>query len=76
MRSDDAADDISQLVDNERGDYTGIVAYYGSASSPEKVTQGDQANPKRLTYLYKNQATATRAAEREFKRLQDEKSTT
>lgn len=70
------ADDISQLVDNERGDYTGIIAYYGSASSPEKVTQGDQANPKRLTYLYKSQATATRAAEREFKRLQDEMSTT
>ncbi|WP_000461122.1 contractile injection system protein, VgrG/Pvc8 family [Acinetobacter baumannii] len=69
------ADDVSQLIDNERGDYTGIVAYYGSAKSPEKVTQGDQSNPKRLTYLYKNKITASKAAEREFKRLQNEKST-
>lgn len=67
------ADDVSQLIDNERGDYTGIVAYYGKAKSPEKVTLGDQSNPKRLTYLYKNKITASKAAEREFKRLQEEK---
>ncbi|MBK0062609.1 MULTISPECIES: contractile injection system protein, VgrG/Pvc8 family [unclassified Acinetobacter] len=68
------ADDISQLIENERGDYTGIIAYYGSPKSPNKVTQGDQSNPKRLTYLYKTKITATKAAEREFKRLQDENS--
>lgn len=69
------ADDVSQLIEDERGDYTGIVVYYGTAKSPEKLTQGDQSNPKRLTYLYKNKITATKAAEREFKRLQDEKGT-
>ena len=34
------ADDVSQLIEDERGDYTGIVVYYGTAKSPEKLTQG------------------------------------
>ncbi|WP_038343016.1 contractile injection system protein, VgrG/Pvc8 family [Acinetobacter sp. A47] len=64
------ADDLSQLVDSERGGYTGIIAYYRNGKNTAKVTKGDLSNPKRLTYLYKNINTATKAAEREYKELQ------
>lgn len=63
------ADDLSELIDDERGDYTGIVAYYKDGKNTVKVTSGDQSTPKRLTYLYKNKNTATRAAEREYRQL-------
>lgn len=67
------ADDLSQLIDDEQGDYTGILAYYKDGKNTPKVSKGDQTKPKRLTYLYKNKATATTAAEREYKALQAEK---
>lgn len=67
------ADDLSELIDDERGDYTGVLAYYKDGKNTPKVTQGDQATPKRLTYLYKNKATATTAVAREYKALQAEK---
>ncbi|ELO6156182.1 phage late control D family protein [Escherichia coli] len=68
------ADDLSQLIDNEIGNYTGVLAYYKDGKNTPKVTKGDQTTPKRLTYLYKNKATATTAVIREFKILQEEKS--
>ena len=67
------ADDLSELIDNERGGYTGILAYYRDGKNTGKVTKGEQTTPKRLTYLYKNLKTATTAAEREYKLLQAEK---
>lgn len=70
------ADDLSELIDNESGSYTGILAYYKDGKITGKVTKGDQTTPKRLTYLYKNRQTATTAAEREYKVLQAEKETT
>jgi len=69
------ADDLSELIDDERGGYTGILAYYKDGTKTGKVTKGDQATPKRLTYLYKNRQTATTAVEREYKVLQAEKDT-
>lgn len=64
------ADDLSQLVDDEMGSYTGVVAYYKDGSNTGKLTRGDQTTPKRLTYLYKNKSTATTAIDREYKALQ------
>ncbi|KXZ63223.1 Phage late control gene D protein [Acinetobacter venetianus] len=66
-------DSLSELIDNERGGYTGILAYYKNGINTATVTKGDQTTPKRLTYLYKNRQTATAAADREYKALQDEK---
>ncbi|EPF77280.1 phage late control protein [Acinetobacter gyllenbergii] len=67
------ADSLSELIDNERGGYTGILAYYKDGKKTATVTKGDQATPKRLTYLYKNRQTATVAVDREYKALQDVK---
>ena len=67
------ADDLSELIDNERGGYTGILAYFKDGKNTGRVTKGDQATPKRLTHWYKNRKTATAAAEREYKLLQAEK---
>lgn len=67
------ADDLSELIDNERGGYTGILAYYKDGNKTGKITKGDQATPKRLTYLYKNMQTATVAATREYNVLMSEK---
>ena len=69
------SDDLSELIDNESGSYTGILAYYQDGKNTGKVTQGDQTTPKRLTYLYKNKLTATTAATREYKAMQAEKET-
>lgn len=67
------SDDLSELVDDDSGSYTGILAYYKDGKNTGKVTQGDQTTPKRLTYLYKNKQTATTAATREYKAIQAEK---
>ncbi|MFT0694133.1 contractile injection system protein, VgrG/Pvc8 family [Acinetobacter bereziniae] len=67
------SDDLSELIDEDSGSYTGILAYYQDGKNTGKVTQGDQTTPKRLTYLYKNKQTATTAAIREYKAMQAEK---
>lgn len=66
------SDDLSKLIDGETSNYTGVVAYYKKGANTEKVTIGDQTTPKRLTYLYKNVDTATAAANREYKALQND----
>ncbi|WP_151710575.1 contractile injection system protein, VgrG/Pvc8 family [Acinetobacter brisouii] len=66
------SDDIAQLVDEEGGTYTGVLAYYKDGSNTQKVTAGDQKSPKRLTYLYKNKATATTAVNREWTEIQNQ----
>ncbi|MBJ9954401.1 DNA primase [Acinetobacter baumannii] len=67
------SDDLSELIEEDSGSYTGILAYYLDGKNTGKVTQGDQTTPKRLTYLYKNKQTATTAAIREYKAMQAEK---
>ncbi|WP_442908954.1 phage late control D family protein [Halopseudomonas sp.] len=60
-------DDLAALVETQ---YTGVVAWYrGKDGTQEKVTEGDQASPLRLTHLYASKASAERAVKREFGRL-------
>lgn len=65
---------VEDLATDERGDYTGIVAFYrdSKTGTEKKVTEGDQTRPRRLRHLYVNQKNAQRAAAREWKRLQAE----
>ncbi|HEY7775377.1 MAG TPA: hypothetical protein VIC02_02455, partial [Kineobactrum sp.] len=61
-------DDLAALVE---GGYTGVLAWYRDKDGAQrKITEGDQANPKRLTHLYASKSSAERAVEREFERLQ------
>lgn len=64
------ADDVSELA--EEGSYTGVLAWYRDEKTGKqhKLTEGDQANPKRLLHLYAAKNSAQRAVEREWKRLQ------
>ena len=66
------SDDIAQLIDDEGGNYTGVIAYYQHGKQTAKVTRGEQTTPKRLTYLYKNKKTAETAAQREWTAIQAE----
>lgn len=60
--------DLAALVE---GGYTGVVAWYWDEKTGKqvKVTEGDQANPKRMTHLYASKRTAERAVKRERERL-------
>jgi phage protein D len=63
-------DEVAGLADDAK-DYTGIVAWYRDKKSgkQQKLTEGDQSKPKRLTHLYESKKSAQRAVEREYKRL-------
>ncbi len=65
------ADDVAELA--EEGNYTGIVAWYRDEKTGKqhKLTEGDQNAPKRLAHLYQSKASALRAVEREWKRIQN-----
>ena len=62
---------VSDLADDTGGDYTGIIAYYrDEKSGTEKtITAGDQSKPHRLRYLYSTKASAKRAVDREWGRM-------
>ncbi|MNH76732.1 phage late control protein GPD [compost metagenome] len=64
-------DEVAELADDAK-DYSGIVAWYRDKKSEkqQKLTEGDQSKPKRLTHLYESKASAQRAVDREYKRLQ------
>ncbi|MFJ3050869.1 phage late control D family protein [Pseudomonas nitroreducens] len=68
---------VEDLATDERGDYTGIVAFYrdSKTGTEKKVTEGDQTRPRRLRHLYVSQKNAQRAAAREWKRIQSNAST-
>ncbi|WOD12775.1 phage late control D family protein [Pseudomonas sp. NyZ704] len=60
-------EDLAALVDTE---YTGVMAWYRDKDGTQKkVTEGDQANPRRLTHLYASKKSAERAVEREFEKI-------
>ncbi|MEH6566924.1 MAG: phage late control D family protein [Halopseudomonas sp.] len=60
-------EDLAALVDAQ---YTGVMAWYRAEDGTQKkVTEGDQASPKRLTHLYASKAGAERAVKREFEQL-------
>jgi phage protein D len=64
-------DEVAGLADNAK-DYTGIVAWYREKKDgkQQKLTEGDQSRPRRLTHLYESKVSAQRAVDREYKRLQ------
>lgn len=64
-------DTVEDLAEENRGDYTGVIARYrDEKSGTEKtVTAGDQSKPKRLRWLYASEKTAKRAVDREIKKL-------
>lgn len=66
-------DTLDELAEENKGDYTGIVAHYrDEKSGTEKtVTAGDQSKPKRLQWLYASEKTAKRATDREWKKMQN-----
>ncbi|WAT27308.1 phage late control D family protein [Pseudomonas sp. GXZC] len=65
-------DNVEDLAEENRGDYTGIIAYYRDQKSGKEktITAGDQAKPRRLRWLYASEKTAKRAVDREWKKMQ------
>ncbi|WP_458379193.1 phage late control D family protein [Pseudomonas chlororaphis] len=65
-------DTVEGLAEENRGDYTGIIAYYRDKKTGKEktVTAGDQSKPRRLKWLYASERTAKRAVDREWRRLQ------
>lgn len=66
-------DTLDGLYEESTANYTGIIAYYRDAktATQKTVTAGDQTAPKRLTHLYASKASAQRAVDREWGRLQN-----
>ncbi|MOA23937.1 phage late control protein GPD [compost metagenome] len=65
-------DDEELWSDEQVGQFTGIYAWYRDEKTGKQhtLTAGDQKNPRRLTHLYASKASAERAVEREWKRMQ------
>jgi phage protein D len=64
-------DNVEDLAEENRGDYTGIIAYFRDQKTGKEktITAGDQARPKRLRWLYASERTAKRAAQREWQKI-------
>ena len=64
------------LEDGVRGKikYTGVMAFYRDKDTGKEksVTAGDQTRPRRLRRVYVNEKNARRAADREWKRMQQQ----
>ena len=60
-------DNVEDLAEENKGDYTGIIAYYRDQKTGKEktITAGDQRKPRRLRWLYASEKTAKRAVERE-----------
>lgn len=65
-------DTVEDLAEENKGDFTGIIAYYRDKKTGKEktVTAGDQSKPRRLRWLYATEKTAKRAVDREWKRMQ------
>lgn len=65
-------DNVEDLAEENKGDYTGIIAYYRDQKTGKEktITAGDQAKPRRLRWLYASERTAKRAVDREWKKMQ------
>lgn len=68
-------DNVEDLAEESKGDYTGIVAYYRDQKTGKEktITAGDQTKPRRLRWLYASEKTAKRAVDREWKKAQADK---
>lgn len=65
-------DNVEDLAEENKGDYTGIIAYYRDQKTGKEktITAGDQTRPRRLRWLYASEKTAKRAVDREWRRMQ------
>ena len=65
-------DDVEDLAEENKGDYTGIIAYYRDHKTGKEktITAGDQSKPRRLHWLYASEKTAKRAVDREWAKMQ------
>ncbi|ARB26538.1 hypothetical protein ATI14_6201 [Pseudomonas tolaasii NCPPB 2192] len=65
-------DDVEDLAEENKGDYTGIIAYYRDhkTGKEKRITAGDQSKPRRLRWLYASEKTAKRAVDREWAKMQ------
>jgi phage protein D len=61
-------DKVEDLAEENKGDYTGIIAYYRDQKTGKEktITAGDQSKPRRLRWLYASEKTAKRAVDREW----------
>ena len=68
-------DNVEDLAEENKGDYTGIIAYYRDQKTGKEktITAGDQTKPRRLRWLYASEKTAKRAVDREWKKAQADK---
>jgi len=68
-------DNVEDLAEDNKGDYTGIIAYYRDHKTGKEktITAGDQTKPRRLRWLYASEKTAKRAVDREWKKAQADK---
>ena len=68
-------DTVDDLAEENKGDFTGIIAHYRDKKTGKEktVTAGDQSKPRRLRWLYASEKTAKRAVDREWKRMQADK---
>lgn len=66
-------DRVEDLAEENKGDFTGVIAHYRERTGKEKtVSVGDQSRPKRLRWLYATEKSAKRAIDREWRRMQTE----
>lgn len=65
-------DNVEDLAEENKGDYTGIIAYYRDQKTGKEkaITAGDQAKPRRLRWLYASDKTAKRAVDREWIKME------
>lgn len=66
-------DNVEDLAEENKGDYTGIIAYYRDQKTGKEktITAGDQTKPRRLRWLYASEKTAKRAVDREWKKMEN-----
>lgn len=64
-------DGVEDLVEDNQGDFTGVVAFYRyERTGKEKtVIAGDPTKPRRLKFLYSSLYSAKRAVDREWSRI-------
>ncbi|CAI8943807.1 Late control protein [Pseudomonas sp. IT-P2] len=72
MESKLPEDTVEHLAEQNRNDYTGIIAYYRDKKTGKEksVTSGDQSKARRSRWLYATENAAKRAADREWKKMQ------
>ncbi|PNA93649.1 MULTISPECIES: phage late control D family protein [unclassified Pseudomonas] len=67
-------DSVDELYEEEKGGtYTGVVAFYRdkATGTEASVTAGDATRPKRIKRVFDNKEAAQKAAEREWKKMQE-----